>query len=145
MYLTQTKAKLQLGQALVLRIDPRKVTHHAGSKFPISRTIEQKLKGFPKPIRKGASQLSTRYHPFILADDALPPVTPIELLEKDRRVKDLLSSSHYSDSLWYQCKRSINPVLADGFVFRKQRQKLASSSTAAALRSLRRSVPQAGV
>ncbi len=42
-------------------------------------------------------------------------------------------------------KRSINPVLADGFVFRKQRQKLASSSTAAALRSLRRSVPQAGV
>ncbi|MGE6690793.1 hypothetical protein ACQKFE_22855, partial [Stutzerimonas stutzeri] len=31
-------------------------------------------------------------------------------------------------------KRSINPVLADGFVFRKQRQKLASSSTAAALR-----------
>lgn len=102
MYLTQTKAKLQLGQALVLRVDPRKVTHHAGSKFPISRTIEQKLKGFPKPIRKGASQLSTRYHPFILADDALPPVTPIELLEKDRRVKDLLSSSHYSDSLWYQ-------------------------------------------
>jgi hypothetical protein len=102
MYLTQTKAKLQLGQALVLHIDPRKVTHHAGSKFPISKIIEQKLNGFPKLIRKGASQLSTRYHPFVLAEDALPPVIPIELLEKDRRIKDFLSSSHYSDSLWYR-------------------------------------------
>jgi len=102
MYLTQTKAKLQLGQSLVLRIDPRKVTHHVGSKFPISKTIEQKLKGFPKLIRKGASQLSKRYHPFVLADNTLPPAIPIELLEKDRKVKDLLSSSHYCDSLWYR-------------------------------------------
>src|SRR5690606_11554094 len=44
-----------------------------------------------------------------------------------------------------QGKRSINPALADGFVFRKQRQKLVSSSTAAALRNPRRSSPLAGV
>src|SRR5690606_23004038 len=49
--------------------------------------------------------------------------------------------------LWiaFNGKRSINPVLADGFVLRKQRQKLASSSTAAALRNPRRSSPLAGV
>lgn len=102
MYLTQTKAKLLLGEALVLHVDPRKVTHHAGSKYPVSKLIERKLSAFPKVIRKNASRISTRCHPFIFADEALLPLTEIESLEKDIRIKDFLCSSHFTDSLWYQ-------------------------------------------
>ena len=42
-------------------------------------------------------------------------------------------------------KRSINPILVNGFIFRKQVQKLASSSTATVLRNLRCDGPLAGV
>ena len=53
--------------------------------------------------------------------------------DKDGQIEHLREQN----ALLIQRKRSINPVLADGVVFRKQ-LALASSSTATALRSLRR-------
>src|SRR5690606_14097287 len=67
-------------------------------------------------------------------------------LDKAKRI-DALVWQEFSGNIrvLLDSKRSINPALADGFVFRKQRQKLVSSSTAAALRNPRRSSPLAGV
>lgn len=106
MFLTQDTAERQLGGALVIRIDPRSVTHEVGSKKPLTRSarrLVQALLPFAPRTGKRAASFLDSLHPFALPAVLYPAPRLIEYNDKYRKVEDLVSQvDQYASSQWFR-------------------------------------------
>lgn len=106
--LTQRAARRLLGDMLVIRIDPRMIRWHVGTKWPVSAMLEQRVKRvIPRPAERHASlairKWHRRWHPFMLTDRSYPGLRELETTLTYRRVRDLIAHGEKpQDSLWYR-------------------------------------------
>ena len=105
MFLTQDTAERLLANDLVIRIDPRSVTHEVGPKKPLTRPARKLFKAlfpFTPGMRKRAADFLDSLHPFALSAVLYPTPRPIEENDKYRKVEDLVRNvEDYTSSRWF--------------------------------------------
>lgn len=102
MLVTQRKAKALLGDSLVLRIDPRRLTRKVNCQKPIAKRIEDWLTPAPRAMCKSLTLPIRIFHPFAVGERWFPVSSPLESIDKYAKVQDLLEHrDDYRQSRWF--------------------------------------------
>ncbi len=119
MIVTRKKAKSILKEHLVLTIDPARVLWSGGSQDPLKEYIRTRYAGAPLILQRSAIKCVRTIHPFVVPGRWFPAATPLEALDKYRKVADVVEKyPRYQTSAWYH---ELLKTLADeGAAFHKR-------------------------
>lgn len=105
MILTKRYVSKRLQDRLVLWINPRSISYRVGTKWPVTRPLQKRIKALPNVpfLSKGLIRFLRVYHPFVIPARSYNETFPIESHDKYVKVKDLLvCRDDITSSDWYK-------------------------------------------
>jgi hypothetical protein len=128
MFLSKRYITSRLKNRLVLWINPCSISHGIGTKWPVTKPVQKKIKALPTVpyVSKKLIKILRVYHPFVIPARSYRNPFPIESHEKYAKVRDLLKCrDDITTSKWY--KQLARELKTDQINFLGREPKLVTS------------------
>ncbi len=104
MYLTQKEFVKRAGDLAVVWVAPARVTHHAGTKWPVSRKRMKSLNRIlPRPMAMALRPIVKSREPLLIPARRFGAPVPVTETERYLRVQDFIEHrNEVEDSAWYR-------------------------------------------
>lgn len=120
LWVTQAEARRDLGDALVLWIDPRSVDGFVGTKTPMTRRLV-KRKWLSTSAQRSLRRMFKKVEPFAIPTGLFPAQRPLEETKTYRAMRSIVvADTDYRGTEWYASM--VDELERNGFAVRKGRE-----------------------